>query len=168
MDEEVDEPIETPLVTANGERHTIRIRGRVLDQTGIWEGWVEFTDSNGRTVRTDRETTQPNRRDLIYWATGLSTAFYEGALERAINRRPESAARQAADSSGAVGEEPILDPFQVYAQGELLLRDQLSALSEMHLQNIVRAWDFGPVEAGADRETLVELILEGVRSKAEG
>jgi hypothetical protein len=167
MEQEVDVPIETPLVTENGERYTIRIRGRVLDQTGIWEGWVEFTDTSGRTLRTERETTQPNRRDLIYWATGLSTAFYEGALERAISRPAAPAARQASDSSGSAGDEPILDPFEVYAQGELLLRDQLSALSEMHLHNIMRAYDLGSADTGTGREALVQLILDGVRKRAE-
>ena len=32
-----------------------------------------------------RETTQPNRRDTEYWATGLTYVYLEGALHRALN-----------------------------------------------------------------------------------
>ena len=38
---------------------------------------------------TDRETTQPNLRALEYWATGLTPAYLEGALDRALEARPK-------------------------------------------------------------------------------
>lgn len=52
---------------------------------GLWEGWLEFTPiGGGEPVETDRETTQPNRDDTLYWATGLTTTYIDGALHRAM------------------------------------------------------------------------------------
>jgi hypothetical protein len=40
---------------------------------GTWIGWLEFhpTDLSKSTLRTDQETSQPNRTAVEYWATGL-------------------------------------------------------------------------------------------------
>ena len=54
---------------------------------GLWEGWLLFALTDGGNVlRTPRETTQPSRNALVYWATGLEPVFLEGAFERARNR----------------------------------------------------------------------------------
>jgi hypothetical protein len=52
---------------------------------GTWVGWIEFTPvgDHGPTRVTDRETSQPNKVALDYWATGLEPIYFEGALERA-------------------------------------------------------------------------------------
>lgn len=52
---------------------------------GTWEGWLEFTpaDGVGRDLRTGRETTQPNRDAVVYWASGLEPIYFEGAFARA-------------------------------------------------------------------------------------
>jgi len=52
---------------------------------GTWEGWLEFypTDDNNIILRTERETTQPNRTAVEYWASGLEPLYFEGAFERA-------------------------------------------------------------------------------------
>jgi hypothetical protein len=52
---------------------------------GNWEGWLEYRPEKavGRT-RTGRETTQPDRNALVYWASGLEPIYLEGALERAL------------------------------------------------------------------------------------
>jgi hypothetical protein len=52
---------------------------------GTWTGWLEFhpTDLSKRTLRTEQETSQPNRRAVEYWATGLEPTYFEGAFERA-------------------------------------------------------------------------------------
>jgi len=52
---------------------------------GTWTGWLEFR-RQGRpeeVLRTGRETTQPHREALIYWAEGLEPIYLEGALARA-------------------------------------------------------------------------------------
>jgi hypothetical protein len=52
---------------------------------GTWEGWLEFTpaDGAGRDLCTGRETTQPNRDAVAYWAGGLEPIYFEGAFTRA-------------------------------------------------------------------------------------
>ncbi|HWW74673.1 MAG TPA: hypothetical protein VNZ44_04705 [Pyrinomonadaceae bacterium] len=52
---------------------------------GTWEGWIEFRSiaGEGDVRRTGRETTQPNRDALRYWASGLEHVFLEGAFARA-------------------------------------------------------------------------------------
>ena len=52
---------------------------------GTWEGWLEFlpADAGGPTLRTGRETTQPNRDAVAYWASGLEPVYFEGAFVRA-------------------------------------------------------------------------------------
>lgn len=51
---------------------------------GMWEGWIEYLPLDGGPVlRTGRETTQPNRDALVYWASGLEPIYFEGAFERA-------------------------------------------------------------------------------------
>ncbi len=50
---------------------------------GNWEGWIEFHSADGRVLRTARETTQPNRAALDYWASGLEPLYFEGAFARA-------------------------------------------------------------------------------------
>ena len=50
---------------------------------GTWEGWLEFRGWAGDVRRTERETTQPSREALRYWASGLEHVYLEGALARA-------------------------------------------------------------------------------------
>src|SRR6186713_3104232 len=49
---------------------------------GTWAGWLEFVSGTTR-LRTDQETSQPNRDALAYWATGLEDVYLDGALNRA-------------------------------------------------------------------------------------
>lgn len=50
---------------------------------GTWEGWLEFRTASGDVRRTERETTQPNRDALRYWASGLEPLYLDGAFARA-------------------------------------------------------------------------------------
>ena len=56
---------------------------------GTWTGWLEFhpTDASKLVLRTDQETSQPNRVTVEYWATGLELIYFEGALARARVKR---------------------------------------------------------------------------------
>ena len=49
---------------------------------GTWAGRLIFDDGNDRRV-TGQETSQPNRRAVEYWASGLEPIFLDGALKRA-------------------------------------------------------------------------------------
>ena len=75
-----DEPISDP----RGAMYFAQAMGSQRED-GRWEGWLEFigADENARSICTDRETTQPNRADLDYWAQGLSRVYLQGALARA-------------------------------------------------------------------------------------
>jgi hypothetical protein len=50
---------------------------------GTWEGWIEFRSASGEVRLTDRETTQPNREALRYWASGPEPLYLDGAFARA-------------------------------------------------------------------------------------
>lgn len=167
-----------PLVARDGRSYTTHAWGRRRDD-GTWEGWLEFSPYDGTAVlRSARETTQPNLRDLEYWASGLSPVYREGALERALAPSPATAVRPgapAADEDPGAPEaegpmpEPILDPFSVYANGEALLRRQLAALSPRHLRAIIRAYGLalaprGDLEA-MTRPELIGLIVTSVHSR---
>jgi hypothetical protein len=145
---------------------------------GKWQGWVEFVPSSGDPICSARETTQPNRQDTIYWATGLTPVFLEGSLRRAMNRPMRPIVRainpphfaSPAESFVIAGPrtESILDPFSVYRKGESLLRRQLSALAGWHLVNIITHYRLSNEDTGtlSAREPvqLVELIIDAVRT----
>jgi hypothetical protein len=55
---------------------------------GTWEGWIEFhpASGSGPVLITERETSQPNRTALEYWADGLEPVYLDGAFARAHGR----------------------------------------------------------------------------------
>lgn len=66
----------------DGRRYRARALGE--KQGHIWKGWFEFTPVDGaKTLRTDSETSQPDRDALVYWASGIERIYLEGALSRA-------------------------------------------------------------------------------------
>ena len=82
-----------PVQGPNGLAYTARAVGEEMPD-GLWHGWIEFsTADHSELVATGRETTQPNRTDLVYWATGLTQIYLEGALTRAfdVNRSRHAA-----------------------------------------------------------------------------
>ena len=53
---------------------------------GTWCGWIEFVPADGHQdvrLRTNQETSQPDRQAVEYWAGGLEPIYLEGALKRA-------------------------------------------------------------------------------------
>jgi len=86
-----DEPVMTP----RGEMYFAQAVGRQRTDDGLWEGWVEFDgiDDSSKHIASERETTQPNRTALEYWAQGLSFVYLQGALGRA-----EVAAQSSVDT----------------------------------------------------------------------
>lgn len=75
-----------PLQGSDGQLYLPRVYGaQRLD--GTWIGWLQFAAIGGEAIlRTNRETTQPNRAALAYWASRLQPSYLEGAFNRA--RRP--------------------------------------------------------------------------------
>lgn len=167
--------------TAAGVVYRVRACGSDMDASR-WQGWLEFEPvDGGTTLRTSRETTQPNRTDLVYWATGLTPVYIEGALDRVLNPLVRQAAEPAstpaydgparAATQGPPAANSVLNPFSVYRKGEALLRDQLRALSAWHLVNIIVAHDLSEIPVDAlnlmPAAELVELIVISVRMAVE-
>jgi hypothetical protein len=79
------------LQDSAGINYVVRVLGRERID-GRWEGFLEFVAVGAAIVlRTGTETTQSNREDLAYWASGLNTAYLQGAFARAqryVSRTP--------------------------------------------------------------------------------
>ena len=71
------------LRDSRGEEFTASAHGEER-AGGTWEGWLEFRSAPGEVRRTGRETTQPNRDALRYWASGLEPVYLDGAFSRAV------------------------------------------------------------------------------------
>ena len=169
-----------PVVSETGAPYTARACGRPAPD-GMWEGWIEFLPiGSGEPVRSGRETTQPNRTDAMYWATGLTAVYLEGALHRALNPLVRTPPRTIAAPvfHGPAPEIPspphaesILNPHSVYRKGEALLRGQLNAMSAWHLVNIIRAHELSDLDSSVlnlmTPAALVELIVTAVRESDE-
>lgn len=164
------------ITSEDGKNYTARACGSEMPD-GRWQGWIEFLPiGDGEPVRSSRETTQPNRRDAEYWATGLTHVYLEGALHRALKPLVRPLAPDVAppvfdgpaESPAPATTESVLDPFSVYRKGEALLRRQLSALAGWHLVNIIRHYglrDEDPAVLNAQEPArLVEMIIESVRN----
>lgn len=170
-----------PVTASTGDEYIARACGAPMGD-GMWQGWIEFLPlEGGEALRSSRETTQPNRQDTLYWATGLTNVYLEGALERALKPlelpSPPPIAPPVFDepaprfAPAAPMNDGVLNPFSVYRKGEALLRSQLGALSPWHLVNIVRAYDLSELDETVLNQTpasvLIELIVTAVRSQNE-
>ena len=169
---------EQPVRDELGEYHA-RAVGRPAGD-GMWEGWIEFTpiDGSSEVLVTGVESTQPEREHLVYWATGLTPVFMEGALARArrpvtVRVRPveipNSTEPKPRDTTVArvmpPGPEPVLDPFEVGGKNLDILRQELGALNRPRLLNIISAYDLNPagedVSWMTDRQ-LIQFIVTAV------
>lgn len=162
----------------DGKNYTARACGSEMPD-GRWQGWIEFLPlGEGEPIRSSRETTQPNRRDTEYWASGLTYVYLEGSLHRALKPLARPIAPDvlppvfdgpAPTTAAAPATESVLDPFSVYRKGEALLRRQLSALAGWHLVNIIRRYELSDEDpailSGMEPVRLVELIIEAVRQQ---
>jgi hypothetical protein len=176
-----------PLLADDGVMYRAQAAGAAMPD-GLWGGWIEFIPLDGGTpLRTPRETTQPNRGDTVYWATGLTAVYLEGALDRALKPvvrhrtspsapmfdEPAPAIVPTVEAPGAVDvpiTDAILNPFAVFENGEAMLRRRLAALAAWHLVNIIVAYGLSD-EPGSTLErlsaaSLIELIVGGVRERS--
>lgn len=167
----------TILRDSDGVRYRAQACGAPMED-GKWQGWLEFSPlDGGAPIRSGRETTQPNRVDTVYWASGLTAVYLEGALERALNplvvRDVEAAAPEFEKpapltdiATGVPIREAVLNPYSVVEKGEALLRNQLAALSAWHLVNIIEAYRLSDkpsvVLSSLSPGTLIELIVAAV------
>ena len=165
------------VVGPDGTRYEARACGGPMPG-GTWQGWIEFAPlGGGEPVRSARETTQPNRADTEYWATGLTPVYLEGALRRALYTpapvvstpsQPSVFPGPATHPAPAVTNvESVLNPFSVYEKGEALLRKQLGVLAAWHLVNIIAAYGLSDADSATlnrrPAADLIEIIIAGVR-----
>jgi hypothetical protein len=82
--EELIQRYESRVEDGAGASYEVSVYGAERED-GTWEGWLEFRPAagGGPARRTGRETSQPNREALAYWASGLEPVFLEGAFARA-------------------------------------------------------------------------------------
>ena len=173
---------QTSVQAPDGTVYTARACGRQIPD-GLWEGWIEFDPvDGGTTIQTARETTQPNRTDIEYWATGLTPVYIDGALQRTLQGaihpptvrvRPPAFDMPAPPSAVPLATNgtprSVLDPFSVYEKGESLLRKQLAALSAWHLVNIIVEYQLSDEKASTlnamTPAALIDDIVQGVRRR---
>jgi hypothetical protein len=171
---------DTPVTHSDGRQYRVQACGRERDN-GQWESWLEFEDvETGEVFRSQRETTQPNHKDSVYWATGLTPVYLEGALDRILHpprvreAEPPSpphfdgpAPRVRVKASDRSDRDPVLNPFSVYEKNPDLLAQELTALRGWHLKQIIR--DFALVDErdiqldGLTEPELGSLIMQRVR-----
>jgi hypothetical protein len=173
---------DSPLRLPDGRIYTAQACGRERED-GMWEGWFEFVAENASGVlRSERETTQPTLAALEYWASGIRPVYLEGALERTLTPPPvvvEPPVTQPVFDEPAPPKQPVrlqsaetpsvLNPFSVYAKGEDVLRQNLTALPPWDLRAMIIAYEFvDPADVDLDALTtaeLIELIVAGVRTR---
>lgn len=167
------------LTAPDGRRFAPQACGRPAGN--VWEGWIEFVPLDGGTsLRTTRETEQPNRDTLMYWAQGLTDVYLDGALSRALGKEPSIVEQPrplesyfegpAATGVGTAAVRslhvhPVLDPFRVAEQGEDILLRELSALDTAHIRDIVLAYGLSSSDQAraATREQLTAVVIAAVR-----
>jgi len=178
---EVFMSFDTPISDELGTYHP-RVVGRQAED-GMWEGWLEFLpiDGGGEVQVGPVESRQPERHDLVYWATGLTPIFLEGALQRAKSpltvrvRQIEiplsdAPARKAVTTTRVIspGPEPVLDPFEIGGRSLDILKQELGALNRPRLINIIASYDLNPggedLSWMSDRQ-LVQFIVTAVEAQ---
>jgi hypothetical protein len=181
---------DTPVADESGAYRT-RAIGRHAED-GMWEGWLEFEpiDVGSTAIALDAkpivgpvESRQPERDHLVYWATGLTPVYLEGALKRArrpivvrtrvveepLSDEPAPRAVTVAVPSRVLRREAVLDPFEIAGQSGLDVLDQeLRALNRPRLLNIITEFDLNPrgedIEWMSDTQ-LVRFIVVAVETQ---
>lgn len=76
-------------VRGDGSTYVVRIYAQKRAD-GTWEAWLEFhpIDKHTPVLRTEQETSQPDRSAVEYWALGLEPIYFDGAFARAQGRLP--------------------------------------------------------------------------------
>jgi hypothetical protein len=172
-----------PVIGADGVSYEARICGRPHGRRQ-WESWIEFVPASGAPVlRSRRETTQADLRNLEGWARRLTRVYLEGSLARTLemqsSRPPSRSQRVEVPHFDAPSPEPraarpppddaVLNPFLDYRRGEPHLRSRLEKLAPSELRLLARAYGIdrarGAVVEGLGREALIELIVAWVRER---
>ena len=149
---------ETPVVR-NGVTYIAYLYGHERVD-GTWEGHITFERTpDGARFTTPVETTQSNAQAVLYWATGLTDTYFDGALQRAMSAPPRP--RVAPQPPPVVGadaatrearrediETAVLELFAAQGAAKLLTQHIFDSLPHTHA-DIVRALEH--LEKGEQR-----------------
>jgi hypothetical protein len=163
--EQVLQHFEKAVRDSAGAAYRVYVYGRSRPGD-TWQGWLVFERmTDGRRFSTGVETTQPSSQAIVYWAGGLSEAYFEGALQRA--KKPVSAGsrtvrvpppvvggdRETRRSRLAVLEREVLDCFRRHDTRRLTTQTLFDELPHSHA-DVVRALEDLEKQGGlVDRRT---------------
>jgi hypothetical protein len=148
--------VDLERTSADGDDYYQQVAG---DQRpdGMWEAWLEFipVDDTLEPLRTNIETTQPTREDVVRWAETLSDVYVQGAFTRAVN---------AAEGGIPVSYPTVtanvapLDPFELLQLGKAALRARLRGLTRPELLAILEQYNLNPAEKDLTRLNDSQLV----------
>lgn len=127
---------EQRITGADGERYSVHLYGRSRP-ADTWQGWLVYVrERDNRRFATPVETTQPNAEAIVYWGSGLTETYLDGALQRALN--PPAAVAPAPTAPFDLIEQGVMLIFQRLREGRVLVQ---RVLDELPFSNadIVRA-----------------------------
>ena len=117
------------LVATDRNEYVVRVYAST-HAVARWDAWfVFFPLHGGRELASDRETTQGSLAAVSYWASGITTTYLEGALERARALLPE--ARLARRAHHAEREEDL-------ARAEAATYARAAAIARLDAQEAAR------------------------------
>ena len=154
--------LEPPVRTETGLMYNATVVGCSAPD-GHWNAWLEFVSPHSQEVlRTGIETHQANEADLHHWASLLSDVYLRGALERAsiasaetaVHRRAVTEATRAGEGAGA----NTLDPWELFALGEHVLRRELLLFRRATLLALIINHDLNPRALDLSRFTKAQLV----------
>jgi hypothetical protein len=175
---------ERHVTGADGEPYTVLLYGRGRPND-TWQGWLVFVrQRDNRRFATPVETTQPSAETVLYWASGLTDVYFDGALTRALESKamhPASVAEPLGDYGGdaawlGIIQQGILTTFQRLRDTRVLTQrlcdslpfanaDIVRALEELERRHrlLVRR-----TEEGSDWILLTEAGIVATRVAARG
>lgn len=153
--------LEPAVTTGDGRLYRATVVARAAAD-GHWNAWLEFVGHGSEEVLTTGiETHQASEADLRRWATTLSDVYLRGALDRARVSRAETIAHRHAVDIAATppGPEPkAIDPFELFALGEHVLRRELQLFRRAVLLAFIVMHDLNPRSLDVSRFTKAQLI----------
>jgi hypothetical protein len=116
---------ERNLIGSDGEEYVVLLYGRSRPGD-TWQGWLVFVrQRDNRRFATPVETTQPNAEAIVYWSSGLTNTYLDGAWRRAMD--PSVAVPQPPAPMSNI-EQGILAIFQRLRQPRVLVQRLLDEL----------------------------------------
>jgi hypothetical protein len=151
-----------PVTTGDGRLYRATVVARAAED-GHWNGWLEFVAHGSQDVlATDIETHQASEGDLHHWASTLSNVYLRGAVDRARVSKPETTAHHRAVDVAAMpaahAATNALDPFELFALGEHVLRRELQLFRRATLLSLIIRHDLNPRALDVSTFTKAQLI----------